>query len=689
MNPQSPIFRFPRKSAAIPIVKPTITDEPADTAPVETSPAPPTCPISPSGNLLVSDKPRPCRNVIIFGSCKYEGKGCKFSHPSDEQPTPSTASVAAMEVAKSPDVKGKLPNPNSPIFTPKKYQGRQPPLTSMLQEAAMDLSSPQASPSKMPVDLHLPDSLVNLDLTAEEDTNPFYDKTAEYPDDADSMVSPTMPKFLNPTDPPPPPLVGPEDYLESLRRLPREPLNYHLYTAPPLSFAHRRPNQKSAHDFFINRHLHQFLTERNIDIAESLSSTSGLPDQVHHYHSLVTLAGDSHDPLQAHYNTSFETAVYKGTSSQDGLRYTLRRIKNFVLANENAMSVVNLWRTIRHPNLVSLHEAFTIKAFGDNSVVFVYDYIPLATTLYQHYFSTGASPAMGGSHYNGGNPASLYQVWREGGSTSSTGSTHQTLRITESLLWSFTTQLTSALHKVHSNGLAIRSLSVNHVLIDKRNRLYIDRTAIMDFMVYGPQVSSTIYQQEDLRELGIILLQLACGNVQAHEYLDESLNFIQRHYSGQFKQLLFYLLVRRDPGLNSEDILRFVGPRMFEEVDSCRMENDDLTNELGRELENARLVRLLCKLGFINERPEFNMDSRWSETGDRYLLKLFRDYVFHQVDERGRPVLDLAHVLSCLNKLDAGVSERIVLTSRDEQSCLIVSYRDLKECIESSLRELR
>lgn len=37
--------------------------------------------------------------------------------------------------------------------------------------------------------------------------------------------------------------------------------------------------------------------------------------------------------------------------------------------------------------------------------------------------------------------------------------------------------------------------------------------------------------------------------------------------------------------------------------------------------------------------------------GDRYLLKLFRDYVFHQVDENGRPVLDFGHVVECLNKV--------------------------------------
>ena len=31
---------------------------------------------------------------------------------------------------------------------------------------------------------------------------------------------------------------------------------------------------------------------------------------------------------------------------------------------------------------------------------------------------------------------------------------------------------------------------------------------------------------------------------------------------------------------------------------------DRLESELMSELENARLVRLLCKFGFINERPE-------------------------------------------------------------------------------------
>jgi PAB-dependent poly(A)-specific ribonuclease subunit 3 len=54
------------------------------------------------------------------------------------------------------------------------------------------------------------------------------------------------------------------------------------------------------------------------------------------------------------------------------------------------------------------------------------------------------------------------------------------------------------------------------------------------------------------------------------------------------------------------------------------------------------------------------MDPSWSETGDRYLIKLFRDYVFHQVDESGKPVIDMVHVLTCLNKVSLNKGEKRV-----------------------------
>ena len=57
----------------------------------------------------------------------------------------------------------------------------------------------------------------------------------------------------------------------------------------------------------------------------------------------------------------------------------------------------------------------------------------------------------------------------------------------------------------------------------------------------------------------------------------------------------------------------------------------------------------------------FDRDTRWSETGDRYILKLFRDYVFHSVDEQGNPVVNLGHVLTHLNKVTSLLSHPIEL----------------------------
>ena len=52
---------------------------------------------------------------------------------------------------------------------------------------------------------------------------------------------------------------------------------------------------------------------------------------------------------------------------------------------------------------------------------------------------------------------------------------------------------------------------------------------------------------------------------------------------------------------------------------------------MAKEIESARLFRLLTKLSTVVDRAELNGDFGWAEYGDRYMLKLFRDYVFHQV----------------------------------------------------------
>ena len=131
-----------------------------------------------------------------------------------------------------------------------------------------------------------------------------------------------------------------------------------------------------------------------------------------------------------------------------------------------------------------------------------------------------------------------------------------------------------------------------------------------------------------------------------------------------------------------------IGGRFFTQLELGYQRYDIMETELYREMDASRLMRILCKLGSINERPEHRMDPQWAETGDRYLIKLLRDYIFHQVGEDGRPWMDMGHIMSTLNKLELGSPERVCLVSRDEQNVLIVSFAELKKCFDNSFNDL-
>ena len=135
-------------------------------------------------------------------------------------------------------------------------------------------------------------------------------------------------------------------------------------------------------------------------------------------------------------------------------------------------------------------------------------------------------------------------------------------------------------------------------------------------------------------------------------------------------------------------ICSLISEQICDELDLGLASCDALHGHLRNEYENSRLMRLLLKLGFINERPDPTAAVAWSETSDRYILKLFRDYVFHQSLSDGTPVLDCGHIVSVLNKLDAGDLEEIILSSRNGKDLLVVSYADIRRCLENSFLEL-
>ncbi|KAJ3300231.1 PAB-dependent poly(A)-specific ribonuclease subunit 3 [Borealophlyctis nickersoniae] len=437
---------------------------------------------------------------------------------------------------------------------------------------------------------------------------------------------------------------------------PQQPLQYHLYTSPLPHVSNLHPHQKTIHAFFMSDKLREELQRKSEAVQQVLDPMSPefqrLPAELHVYHTFFPLDDQQEKSTKVF---GYPNWVYKAFSSLDGKAYCLRRLEGFRLNNEAAITSIEGWRRIRHANVVSVREAFTTKAFGDHSLVFVYDYHPLSTTLLAKHFP----PPM-----------------------------HTAPSVPEKNLWTYITQLASALKSIHSAGLAARVVEPSKILVTGKNRIRLNCCGIFDMITYDGGKNTAHFQQEDLLHFGQLIVALACGSLGAVHNLPKSIDYIVRHYSVDLKNVMLYLLTKPSHYKTIDDVITMIGPRILHEINSAHHYNDMLEMELGRELENGRLFRLVSKLGFINERPEFEMDPTWSETGDRYLLKLFRDYVFHQVDEMGAPIVDMAHVVQCLNKLDAGVDEKIMLMSRDEQSCLIVSYKELKNCIDNTFREL-
>ena len=473
----------------------------------------------------------------------------------------------------------------------------------------------------------------------------------------------------------------------------RHPLNYHLYASLGPRRDQITPYQRTTADFFIPDDLREDL-QRKAEATLQTFPNSTLPQNVdNHFHSLVAL-----DTVNSRTSTTFgyPSWIYKATSSIDGNTYALRRIEGFRLTSDQAINTKAAWKKVVSGNVVRVHDAFTTQAFGDRSLVVVVDYHPLAQTVADKFFSRAAIASRAN------------QI------------------IPEQEIWSYIVQLANGLKSIHSSGLAARTLVPSKVLVTSKNRMRLSGCSVLDIVQFEQASSLVGLQQADLRDLGRLIVDIAARNSTAHNNPAKALELVSRSYTDRLRACLQWLLSPpqiTDPQTASEETLAAsadynvntlisnISDHVMNTLDSSLSQNDDLASNLMTELENGRLVRLLTKLSSILERPESsppnnastnpqqqqsqasshnpNVPSNaWSETGERYYLKLFRDYVFHQVDHEGRPVLDLGHQISCLNKLDAGIDERIQLVSREEQNVFAVSYRELKRGVEAAWGEL-
>jgi len=438
------------------------------------------------------------------------------------------------------------------------------------------------------------------------------------------------------------------------------------------------PYQRATADFFVPDDLREDL-QRKAEATLQTFPNSTLPQNVdNHFHSLVALDSTNQRTATVF---GYPSWVYKATSSIDGNAYALRRIEGFRLTSDQAINTKVAWKKVNSSNVVRIHDAFTTQAFGDRSLVVVIDYHPLAQTLQDKHFGR--------------------QVGNRGNQI-----------IPENELWGYIVQLAGALKAIHSQGLAARTVVPTKVLVTAKNRLRLSGCSVLDIVQSEQTTSAASQQQADLQDLGRLILDIATRNPNAHGNAAKALELVSRTYTERLRSCLQWLLfpvqedVNGSPTIIAEyhitSLVTNIADQVMNTFDSTLARDDALADNLQKELENGRLVRLLAKLNIILERPDSapaasaqqtpahlnQPSSAWSETGERYYLKLFRDYVFHQVDHEGRAVMDLGHIVTCLNKLDAGIDERVQLMSRDEQNVFVVSYRELKRGIEAAWGEL-
>uniref|UniRef100_A0A3B5LNV5 PAN2-PAN3 deadenylation complex subunit PAN3 n=1 Tax=Xiphophorus couchianus TaxID=32473 RepID=A0A3B5LNV5_9TELE len=457
---------------------------------------------------------------------------------------------------------------------------------------------------------------------------------------------------------------------------------FHIYppTAPHVAYMQPKANAPS---FFMADELRQVSIAKLSSSQFHQAASVFLPSEVDSYHSLFPLEPlPPPNRMQKTSNFSYITSCYKAVNSKDDLPYCLRRIQGFRLVNTKCMMLVDMWKKIQHSNTVTLREVFTTKAFGDHSLVFSYDFHAGAETMFSRHFNDPA--------------ADSYFTKRKWGQHEPPPPRQHAGLLPESLIWAYIVQLSSALRTIHTAGLACRVMDPSKILITGKTRLRVNCVGVFDVLTFDNSQTNHLalmpqYQQADLVSLGKVVLALACNSLAGiqRENLQKAMELVSINYSSDLKNLILYLLTDQSRLRSVNDIMPMIGARFYTQLDASQMRNDVIEEDLAKEVQNGRLFRLLAKLGTINERPEFQKDPAWSETGDRYLLKLFRDHLFHQVTEAGTPWIDLSHIVSCLNKLDAGVPEKISLVSRDEKSVLVVTYSDLKRCFDSTFQELQ
>lgn len=360
------------------------------------------------------------------------------------------------------------------------------------------------------------------------------------------------------------------------------------------------------------------------------------------YHSAYPL---DNDDRTMHTGNSFgyPSSLYKAIDQTDSQMYAVRRFDNVRTTQSVVSNTISVWQSIRHhPSIVTLY-AVTIEK---GALFFAYRYCPCAQSLKERFIDQRGP------------------------------------LLAESLIWRLLVQLLTAVRHVHNQGGSIRVIDPTHVILTSGTNARFSCVGILDVLEFESRKSISELQKDDLAKLGRLVLSLISRAVVTAKNSTEALAIAKQHYSIELQNAVITLISYK---CSIHQVCSMVSERILDELDASMSTADALHSHLHGEYENGRLLRLLLKLGAMNERPDHttniisnSLAPQWSETGDRYVLKLFRDYVFHQCDPDGLPVLDAGHMITALNKLDVGDPEEVLLSSRDGKDLLVVSYLDVQ-----------
>ncbi|KAF6008742.1 hypothetical protein HII12_003970 [Brettanomyces bruxellensis] len=641
----------------------------------------------------------PCRNIQIHGYCKYENKGCSFNHdlarkqrkdgPADSNPPLRKPAAKSTNASPSNSASSSF-NVNTPSFTPSKFLSNPGTLKGVAAFVPSRKEENKETPEarkvgaclharrkqRQPTGRRCDERSRNTTHAREDCPNAGYEaRPWLHTTDADECPASADGVPIGHGQPvmgPPPPGYGEDQFFRQTNPF---PMNYHLYAPepPPHVEMNKQPNERSISDLFIPNQLREYIQQKNEASLRSIANGQlNLPLHIGPYHSLY--------PIDKHFDKTDKAFGYPacptlmaGCIACDG--------EDVPITSGRFLEPIKQWSLVDNSNVVKVYDAFTTKAFGDMSLIVIYDYHPLSLNLMEtHFFRIGnRDPEL----------------------------------ITESVLWSYLVQLVNATTAIHQKDLFVGDYDPTKVIVTNKGRIKLSACGINDIVeaskahnqfqngnnlkADGTKMDTSeltqskeekaahvsAEQKRDLVRLGELILNLAKSTVFIKETEAQSMTreeVISRlQFSSRFKAVL-----------NSwEELQASISPEILKIADGFQKSCDYMEANLTREVENARLVRLFAKLNVISERPEFLKDGSWSETGKRYPVKLFKDFVFHQVDETGHPVVDLTHIINCLNKLDAGVDENLLLVSPDEMTCLVTSYKQLKELVDNSFREVR